>query len=538
MGGQPVERLLYRTRQTGERIALEKDIAFYRRRRASRCATCGVIDPETHRRLHRRAAATRRLRKVLTEMTPEAVIDEVTRLGPARPRRRRLPHRASSGSSAAASPGDEKYLICNADEGDPGAFMDRSRPRGRPARGPRGHGSSAAYAIGAARGLHLRAAPSTRWRSSACAIAIAAGRASAASWATTSSAPASTSTSRSSMGAGAFVCGEETALIASIEGKRGMPRAAPAVPGGRRACGASRPSSTTSRPSPTSRWIMRNGADWYAAHRHRQEQGHQGLRARRQGRATPASSRCPMGITAARDHLRHRRRHPGRPAVQGRPDSAARPAAASRPSISTRRSTTSRSTELGSIMGSGGMIVMDDDDLHGRRRQVLHGLQPGRVVRQVRALPRRHASACSRSLDRIIARRGHARTTSSCSSSSATHHRRLALRARRQPPPTRCSPRSRYFRDEYDGPHPSRSAARPGVPAAHHVRHRRGRLHRLHALRQGLPHACDQRRAKQLHVIDSAALHQVRHLPSGLQVRRRQGTLGRRAGRGRRSIGS
>ena len=161
------------------------------------------------------------------------------------------------------------------------------------------------------------------------------------------------------IGAGAFVCGEETALMASIEGKRGMPRPRPPYPAEKGLWGC-----------PT----LINNVETFAnvaghhpqggrlvrRHRHGEEQGDQGLRADRQGaqhrpdRGADGHDRCGTSsrrwAAACPTAARSRRCRP-----------AARPAAASRPSTSTRRSITSRWSKLGSIMGSGGMIVMDQD---------------------------------------------------------------------------------------------------------------------------------------------------------------------------------
>jgi len=124
------------------------------------------------------------------------------------------------------SGGDLKYVICNGDEGDPGAFMDRSVLESDPQRVLEGM-SIAAYAVGA-RKVTSTSAPSIRWPwrgwQTACAM-----RGGAACLATTLQ-HAVQFRCRDSVGAGAFVCGEETALIASIEGKRGTPKPRPPYP--------------------------------------------------------------------------------------------------------------------------------------------------------------------------------------------------------------------------------------------------------------------------------------------------------------------
>ena len=210
---------------------------------------CGIVDPRSLDSALA-AGAFAAAARALTAMTPEEVCDTVTASG--------LRGRGGAGfptgqkwKIALATPRAQKYLICNADEGDPGAFMDRAVLESDPFRVVEGM-LIAAYAIGASKGYiycraeyplaieRLQRARSTSAGGPACSAA-------------TSSGASPTSTSPSSMGAGAFVCGEETAILASIEGGRGMPRPRPPYPGGAAACTASRRCSTTSRPWPTCR---------------------------------------------------------------------------------------------------------------------------------------------------------------------------------------------------------------------------------------------------------------------------------------------
>jgi NADH-quinone oxidoreductase subunit F len=168
-------------------------------------------------------------------------------------------------------PGDLKYLICNADEGDPGAFMDRSA-RGRPARRARGH-DDRRLRDRRQRGLHLRArrvpaghpAPAHRHRQAEAARLPR---------------PDILGTGfhfdiKIKEGAGAFVCGEETALFASIEGERGMPRIRPPFPAEAGLWG--KPTNINNVETYANvPWIVRNGADAYGL-RHREVHRHQGL---------------------------------------------------------------------------------------------------------------------------------------------------------------------------------------------------------------------------------------------------------------------
>ena len=187
--------------------------------------------------------------------------------------------------------------------------------------------------------LHLRARRVSPGHQAPAAPPFARPSASACS-ATTSAAPRFSFSIDIRLGAGAFVCGEETALIASIEGKRGMPRPRPPYPADGRPLG--QPTlinnvETFANIAP----IIRNGGEWYRRDRHRKEQGHQGLRPGRQGREH-RPGRSAHGHHAARDRLRHRRRHSRRPRNSRRCRPAAPPAAASPRSTSTCRSTTNR----------------------------------------------------------------------------------------------------------------------------------------------------------------------------------------------------
>ena len=255
---------------------------------------------------------------------------------------------------AKADGGGQKYVICNADEGDPGAFMDRSVLESDPHRVLEGM-AIAGYAVGADRGfIYVRAEyPLAIQR-----LRVAIRQAERAGLLGNEIAGTTFNFSVAvRLGAGAFVCGEETALMASIEGKRGQPRPRPPYPAESGLYG--KPTlinnvETFANVAP----IIRKGSDVVRRHRHRKEQRHQGLRARRR-HPEHRPGRSADGHHPARRRLRHRRRRAQRQ-LQGGADR--RPLRRLHPggSTSTCRWTTSRLRKLGSIMGSGGMIVMAD----------------------------------------------------------------------------------------------------------------------------------------------------------------------------------
>jgi len=220
---RPVESLV--VVENGKTHPKIDDIGFYSKQQRLVLANCGRIDPKSIDDAIARggyeAAA-----KALYELTPEEVIEQVTDSG--------LRGRGGAGFPTGlkwrfcrAAPGNEKYVICNGDEGDPGAFMDRALIEGDPHRVIEGM-IIAAYAIGAAHGfIYVRAE-----------YPIAVEHATIALEQTRQSGLLGRNILGSGfdfdvevrMGAGAFVCGEETALIASLEGKRGMPRPRPPFP--------------------------------------------------------------------------------------------------------------------------------------------------------------------------------------------------------------------------------------------------------------------------------------------------------------------
>ena len=219
VGDGVVERLLYVDPATGARVPLEKDVPFYAGQTRVVRAVNGYIDPlSIDDYLSRGGYAA--LATVLQQNDPEAVIDEVERSG--------LRGRGGAGFPAGkkwrfcrANPGEKHYLICNGDEGDPGAFMDRAVLEDDPHSVIEGM-LIAAFAIGADEGYvyvrHEYPLAVSRLRH---ALAQARERGLlgtgilGAGW---------DFDLRINQGAGAFVCGESTALTASIEGRRGMPR--------------------------------------------------------------------------------------------------------------------------------------------------------------------------------------------------------------------------------------------------------------------------------------------------------------------------
>lgn len=223
--GRPVERLFHRSPATGVPEAKLEDIQFFRGQTKVLLRNCGLIDPlKIDDYIARRGYEA--LAKVLTSMTPEQVIQEVKDSG--------LRGRGGAGFPTgmkwmltAKAEGRPKYVVCNADEGDPGAFMDRSVLEGDP------HSVIeamiiAGYAIGSHQGfVYVRAEYPLAIERLSHAIAEARERGFLGDNILSSGFRFDLEIR---VGAGAFVCGEETALIASIEGKRGMPRPRPPFP--------------------------------------------------------------------------------------------------------------------------------------------------------------------------------------------------------------------------------------------------------------------------------------------------------------------
>ena len=222
--GVVVERLLYEDPVTHQKISKQDEITFYKKQRRVALHGCGVIDPEDINEAIG-MGAFQGLKKALS-MTSQEVIDEVLASG--------LRGRGGGGfptgrkwQFAYGSKGDEKYVVCNGDEGDPGAFMDRSILEGNPLGVIEGM-MIAGYAIGAKNGyFYVRAEYPTAVMRLRKAIKQARelGLLGENILGTGFSFDC-----HLRLGAGAFVCGEETALLNSIEGKRGMPRPRPPFP--------------------------------------------------------------------------------------------------------------------------------------------------------------------------------------------------------------------------------------------------------------------------------------------------------------------
>ena len=220
-----LKKRLYRDPRTRERIACEKDIAFYSEQQRRVLALNGKIDPQSIDD-YLAHGGYRALARVLAEDDPEAIVKTITESG--------LRGRGGAGFPtgpkwrfAREAPGTFKYVICNADEGDPGAFMDRSLLEGNPHAVLEGM-IIAAFAIGASEGYfyvrHEYQFAVERLRQ-ALTQALDRGILAERVLATDFSFHV-----HIAEGAGAFVCGEETALIQAIEGKRGMPRTRPPYP--------------------------------------------------------------------------------------------------------------------------------------------------------------------------------------------------------------------------------------------------------------------------------------------------------------------
>jgi len=354
--GRIVKRLLYHdTVEAGtDNVKSLNQVDFYKKQMRIALRNCGVIDPENIEEYIAMDGYTA-LAKVLTEMTPEQVIDELKRSG--------LRGRGGGGfptglkwEFAKNAPGDKKYVACNADEGDPGAFMDRSILEGDP------HSvieamAIAGYTIGADQGyIYIRAEYPIAVKRLRIAIEQAReyGLLGKNIFGTGFNFDLDIR-----LGAGAFVCGEETALITSIEGHRGEPRPRPPFPAVKGLFG--KPTLLNNVETYANiTTIINRGADWFASIGTEKSKGTKVFALG--GKITNTGLvEIPMGTT-----LREIVEEIGGGIPNGKKFKAAQTGGPSGGCIPAELIDVpidyDSLTSIGSMMGSGGLIIMDEDN--------------------------------------------------------------------------------------------------------------------------------------------------------------------------------
>ena len=349
--GNRVERLLCKDID-GKKVNSLDELNFYKKQKRIALKNCGVINPED---IDEYIAfdGYLALEKVLKEMTPEELIEVVTNSG--------LRGRGGAGfptgkkwALTRASEGKQKYVVCNADEGDPGAFMDRSILEGDP------HSvleamAVAAYTIGANKGyIYVRAEYPIAVKRLEIAIKQA------KEYGILGEHIFGTDFDfdiEIRLGAGAFVCGEETALLESIEGKRGQPRVKPPYPAQAGLWGKPTLINNVETYSNIAQIIL-NGADWYASIGTKNSKGTK-VFALGGNVNNIGLVEVPMGTT-----LREIVYDIGGGIPNGREFKAAQTGGPSGGCIPKEHLDTpidyESLKEIGSMMGSGGLIVMDD----------------------------------------------------------------------------------------------------------------------------------------------------------------------------------
>ena len=357
--GRIVERLVYNdagdTAEAKPELASLNDTAFYRSQKRVALRNCGVINPENideYIAMDGYAA----LGKALTEMTPEQVIETILASG--------LRGRGGAGFPTGkkwelarnlVKDADQKYVACNADEGDPGAFMDRSVLEGDP------HAlieamAIAAYAIGATKGfVYVRA----EYPIAVARLEIAINQ--AREYGLLGKNIFGTDFEfdmEIRLGAGAFVCGEETALMTSIEGKRGEPRPRPPFPAVKGLFGKPTVLNNVETYANIPQIIL-NGADWFASMGTEKSKGTKVFALGGNIKNTGLVE-VPMGTT-----LRQIVEEIGGGIPGGKKFKAAQTGGPSGGCIPAEHLDIPIDYDnllaIGSMMGSGGLIVMDED---------------------------------------------------------------------------------------------------------------------------------------------------------------------------------
>ncbi|MCY6483113.1 NADH-quinone oxidoreductase subunit NuoF [Clostridium aestuarii] len=352
--GEVVERLLYEEPTLKEKVKRQDEMSFYKKQERIALRNCGLINPEDIKEYIAEKGYLA-LGKVLTQMTPDEVIKEISNSG--------LRGRGGGGfptgkkwSFAKMHEADQKYIICNADEGDPGAFMDRSILEGDP------HSiieamAIAGYSIGASIGcIYIRAEYPLAIERLRLAIKNAheCGLLGDKILGTNFSFDV-----KIKYGAGAFVCGEETALIHSIEGCRGEPTNKPPFPAesglwNKPTC-VNNVETLANIPA-----IINKGAQWYSSIGTETSKGTKVFALA--GKINNVGLvEVPMGTT-----LREIIYDIGGGIKNGRKFKAVQTGGPSGGCITAEYLDTPIDYEslnsIGSMMGSGGMIVMDEDN--------------------------------------------------------------------------------------------------------------------------------------------------------------------------------
>jgi NADH:ubiquinone oxidoreductase subunit F (NADH-binding)/(2Fe-2S) ferredoxin/NAD-dependent dihydropyrimidine dehydrogenase PreA subunit len=352
--GRTVSRLLYKEPETHRPLPKHEDMSFYKKQYRIALRNCGLINPEDINE-YIAFGGYEALGLALTEYTPEKVIEIVKDSG--------LRGRGGGGFSTGLKweytrkpPSDQKYIICNADEGDPGAFMDRSILEGDP------HSiieamTIAGYAIGASVGIvYIRA----EYPLAIKRLEVALEQAREFGLLGKNIFESGFSFDINiKLGAGAFVCGEETALIHSVEGSRGEPTKKPPFPsieGYHKKPTSVNNVETLANIPP----IITKGAEWFHAIGTEKSKGTKVFALA--GKINNVGLvEVPMGTT-----LREIIYDIGGGIIDGKAFKAVQTGGPSGGVITTADLDTPIDYEslraIGSMMGSGGMIVMDEDD--------------------------------------------------------------------------------------------------------------------------------------------------------------------------------
>ncbi len=352
--GRVVQRLLYESPETGAKVPELAEIDFFSRQTRVALRNTGVIDPEVIEEYIGRDGYMA-LAKVLSKMTPAQVIDEVKKSG--------LRGRGGAGfptglkwDLTAKQPATPKYVVCNADEGDPGAFMDRSVLEGDP------HSvieamAIAGYAIGGAKQgfVYVRAEYPLAVERLGKALEQA------RQYGFLGKNILGTGFDfdiEIRVGAGAFVCGEETALFASIEGRRGEPRPKPPFPAEAGLWGKPTLNNNVETYANVAPIILKGG-EWFAAMGSGKSRGTKVFALAGKVRNTGLAE-VPMGTSLGQIVF-----DIGGGIPNGKQFKAVQTGGPSGGCIPTQFLNTpieyETLTQIGATMGSGGLIVMDED---------------------------------------------------------------------------------------------------------------------------------------------------------------------------------